>query len=134
MTLLSDKYLHPLVYVIADKPGKKNLHPAIPLVGTSSYKTLLNWLGQMNIDISRVRLFNQSSNPFGPLAVNSLNVAVKNKHIKILALGKVATKYLADIGIAEFFSLPHPSGLNRVLNSKKQLKKILDQCETYVYI
>jgi hypothetical protein len=133
LLLLNDRHLHPLVYFIADKPGKTNRNPKIPLVGTASYKKLLEWIGRMDIDISRVRLYNQSDNPFNPISVLSLNVAIKNKHIKVIALGQVAARYLDNVGVDEYYKLTHPSGLNRSNNDPKRLKKMLDSCSSYVY-
>lgn len=134
LLLVNDRYLHPLVYFVADKPGKKNLHPQIPLVGTQSYNKLLEWLGRMNVDISRVRLYNQADKPFSsPFSRDSLNVAVKNKHIRVVALGKNAMKYLMNAGITEFYALPHPSGSNILANNTKKLKQSLRQCQDYIY-
>src|ERR1700722_9847802 len=111
--LFQHGHLHPLIYIVADKPAKDNVSPNVPLVGTASYKTLLTWLGSMDVDVSRVRFYNQSDNPFHGFSGVSLNQAVKTQHIKVIALGKVAMKYLMDVGIDSFFVLPHPSPANK---------------------
>lgn len=129
--LLNDRHLHPIVYFIADKPGKKNLHPKIPLVGTPSYAKLLEWCAKMDIDITRIRLYNQSENPFTPLSVPSLNIAIKSKHIRVIALGKNAFKYLMKIGVEEFYSLPHPSPANK--KSNLNIEDKIQQCRNYIY-
>lgn len=132
--LFSLNYLHCLVYIVADKPSRENISPEVPLVGTSSYKRLLVWLGEMDIDITRVRLYNQSDNPFGnSLARSSLNQAVDLGQIRVIALGQKATNYLQKAGIKKYFTLPHPSGRNRLTNDPKFVSMKLENCKTYVY-
>lgn len=125
--------LHPTIYVVADKPGKGNLDPQVPLVGTSSYRNLLSWCGRIDLDVTRMRMYNQIDRPFEGLSGASLNVAIKSCHIKVIALGEAAKKYLLKAGIDEFFCLPHPSGRNRLLNDNKFVKKTLEQCRDYIY-
>lgn len=132
--LLKFSFLHSLIYIVADKPTKENISPEVPLVGTSSYKTLLNWLADMNIDITRVRLYNQIDNPFGnSLSRSTLNTAIELGQIKVIALGQKAATYLTNSGIKEYFLLPHPSGRNRLLNDKNFVKVKLEACKNYVY-
>lgn len=134
LILIKDRYLHPLVYFIADKPTKENLSPKIPLVGTKSYRTLLGWCGEMNVDISRVRMFNQSDKPFNGIGnVPSLNQAIELGHIRVIALGYKAMDYLIKSGVDEFFVLPHPSGRNLQLNYKELVQSKLDHCRDYIY-
>lgn len=133
LLLYKKQYLHSLVYFVADKPAKGNLSPKIPLVGTASYKTLLNWCGSMNIDVTRVRMFNQCDNPFPQYGIHSLNIAIQQNHIKVVALGGAAQKYLLKAGVNEFYVLPHPSPKNRKLNDAKFIKNTLNQCREYIY-
>lgn len=128
-----NKNLHSMIYFVADKPTKGNLSSKVPLVGTSSYKTLLKWCGEMNLDVTRMRMYNQIDKPFDGMSGISLNTAIKTNHIKVIALGGAAKKYLLKAGIEEFFILPHPSGRNRLLNDKKFVKKTLEQCQDYIY-
>lgn len=131
---LNSKYLHSLVYFVADKPTKDNVSSSVPLVGTKSYKTLLNWIGEMDIDITRVRLYNQCDKPFtNILSQLTLNKAIELDQIKVIALGQKAANYLMETGIEEYYILPHPSGLNRQLNKKDFLKDKLGSCKTYIY-
>jgi hypothetical protein len=128
------KYLHSLIYFIADQPTEDNLSAMVPLVGTESYKTLLKWIGEMNIDITRVRMYNQCDGPFDDvLSRTSLNTAVEAGQIKVIALGQKAARYLANVGVNEFFLLPHPSGRNRLLNDKTYVIAKLGACRQYIY-
>lgn len=129
----SEGPIHATVYFVADKPTKTNVRQDTPLVGTQSYKTFLCWLADMRIDISRVRLYNQSDSPFDGDSARFLNKGIEKGVIKVIALGKKAMEYLNDTGVSEYYALPHPSGLNRQLNNKKKLKQTLDACQVYIY-
>lgn len=132
--LFPTNYLHPLIYFIADKPTKDNVSQEVPLVGTQSYKTLLEWIGEMDIDISRVRMYNQNDAPFSNvLSRASLNKAITLRQICVIALGQKAATYLKKAGINNYFTLPHPSGRNRLLNDKHYVITRLENCKRYVY-
>jgi hypothetical protein len=134
LMLLGGRHLHALVYFVADSPAADNISPDIPLVGTDSYRTLLRWIGEMDIDITRVRLYNQIDGPFDhALPRTTLNTAVRLNQIRVIALGQKAADYLGKVGIEEYFVLPHPSGLNRQLNDKEYVKNKLGFCRTYIY-
>lgn len=130
--LISSK-LHPLIYVVADKPTKDNVSKDTPLVGTKTYKVFLEWLGYMDVDISRVRLYNQIDKPFSNImSKHTLKQSIDVGQIRVLALGQKAGTYLKKEGIT-FFLLPHPSGRNRLLNDKKFVKVKLIACRKYIY-
>lgn len=133
LLLFPKTHLHSLVYVVADKPTKSNLSEKVPLVGTKSYKTFLSWLADMDIDITRVRMYNQCDNPFPGFSADSLNRAIEADHTKVIALGNNAMNYLLKVGVEEFFLLPHPSGRNLKLNDPKFVKATLSQCRRYIY-
>lgn len=132
--LFHTNFLHPLVYFVADKPSKDNVSQTVPLVGTQSYKTLLVWIGEMNIDISRVRMYNQSDAPFSnALTRASLNRAIDLRQICMIALGQKAATYLKKAGIENYLMLPHPSGRNRLLNNRDFVDNMLTNCKHFVY-
>lgn len=126
--------LHPLVYVVADEPSDANVSKTTPLVGTASYRNLLKWIGIMDLDIMRIKLYNQCDGPFDHfMSKSTLNKAVELNQIKVIALGKKASDYLIKAGINEFYSLPHPSPKNRLLNSEKFMNDKLGACRKYIY-
>ncbi len=134
LLFMNSKYLHALVYIVADQPSNANLSPSVPLVGTDSYKTLLRWCGEMDVDVSRVRFYNQNDGPFdNGMSRATLNQAVKLGQIKVLALGQKASGYLNKVGVDEYFVLPHPSGKNRLLNDKEYVAHKLGACRKYIY-
>lgn len=130
---MEKEQLHARVYFIADQPTTKNVSKSVPLVGTQSYKTFLGWLADMSVDIRLVRIYNQSDAPFSGKNLTLLKSAIDNKSVKIVALGKPAFQYLSNLGLSEFYALPHPSGRNRVLNDKEKLNKLLETCKLYIY-
>ncbi len=134
LVLLGSKYLHGLIYFVADAPAPDNISPLVPLVGTGSYKNLLKWIGDMDIDITRVRMYNQSDDPFGnTISRLTLNKAVELDQIKVIALGQKASNYLSNVGVDEYFVLPHPSPKNRLLNDKEYVSIKLSNCKKYIY-
>lgn len=50
---------------------------------------------------------------------------------RVVALGKYACETLTDLGIPHF-SLPHPSGLNRVLNDSFYVEERLHACREFL--
>ncbi len=134
LLMLGSKYLHSLIYFVADQPSNKNLSPSVPLVGTESYRRLLVWIGAMDLDITRIRFYNQADDPFNnPMTRMTLNKAVELDQIKVIALGQKAADYLNKVGVDEYFILPHPSGRNRQLNDSTFVKETLGACKRYVY-
>jgi uracil-DNA glycosylase len=130
----ANNHLHPLIYMVADEPSDKNISESVPLVGTPSYKNLLQWIGVMDLDFTRIRLYNQSQRPFdNALAKVTLNKAIDLKQIKVIALGQKAAGYLRTSDVNEYFILPHPSPRNRQLNHKEFINMKLAACKNYVY-
>lgn len=120
---------------IGDQPSKKNLDPNVPFVGTNSYKTLLGWIAEMDVDVTRTYLGNVKdislyNGKWPTLNRTDLSLDIET-YDKVVALGKSAEKHLTNLGIS-YFALPHPSGLNRKLNDKKWIKNELKKCSKWL--
>ena len=113
-----------MIYFIGDKPSKKNIDKNVAFVGTRSYKTLLDWIYRMNLNINKICLFNHKG---------FINTRLKhiNEHDAIVALGNVASEALSKENVPHI-KIPHPSGLNRVLNDKKTVDRFLRHCKDYI--
>lgn len=122
-----------MIFFIGDKPSKKNKDPRVAFVGTPSYKTLLSWIAQMDVDIHEVILANKDD--IRAMEVDAWFTAPRagliGPHHKVVALGDAASKHLDSIGL-KHFKLPHPSGLNRKLNDKKYVDQVLGECYRYL--
>lgn len=117
------------IIFVGDKPSEKNKDPNVAFVGTQSYKRLLDWIWRMDIDISNVKMYNKGAEDVGIYA----NFARKGIiDCKFVALGKEAEKHLNWLEIRDFFSLPHPSGLNRQNNDEEFVKERLDLCKKWL--
>lgn len=116
-----------MIVFVGDKPSAKNLDPNIPFVGTKSYKTLLGWIADLDVDLNVTKVRNKD-------AAEELAILQSwfPHPIKIVALGNAAAEALERCG-ASYFKLPHPSGLNRQLNDKDFLKKRLLQCKEWLH-
>ncbi len=113
-----------MIVFVGDQPSKKNIDPNIPFVGTQSYKRLLEWIWEMNIDISEVKLLNKDS--LYRFMHNDFHVRPR-----IISLGKNAEK-VAKVYGGLHFNLPHPSGLNRQNNDKEFIKQKLKECKEWL--
>lgn len=108
-----------MIVFVGEKPSKKNKDPNVPFVGTKSYRTLLGWIADMDINISDVKLENVS------------NLESINTKYTYIALGDIAYQKLSKFPV-KLYKLPHPSGLNRKLNDKKWLKNELKVCRKWL--
>lgn len=109
-----------MIIFIGDKPSKKNVDPSIPFVGTQSYKRLLMWIWEMDLDITNIGMCNKDQIPtfYGDQAV-------------YVALGRNAQKVAEQLDLTHYF-LPHPSGLNRTINDKALMKQLLKKCKEWI--
>lgn len=114
--------LHPYVLFVGDRPASDNLNIYVPFVGSKSYKRLLEWLYEMDVDITRVGMVNSVHARRADLKVSD----------RVVALGKIAGEYVKEIR-PDAFVLPHPSGRNRLINDKKKLAGVLEECRQYIY-
>ena len=127
------------VLFVGSGPSSKNIDPAVPFVGTTSYRRLLEWIMIMELDVSDVQLAN-----VGSLKINSwlddrgfdyfevFNHWGMSSIDRIIALGRDAERYLVSQGVENYFRLPHPSGRNRLLNDKKFVKQELSKCKKFI--
>lgn len=114
--------LHPYVLFVGDRPTPDNLNIYVPFVGSKSYKRLLEWLYEMDIDITRVGMVNSVHARKADLKVSD----------RVVALGKIAGEFVREVR-PDAFVLPHPSGRNRLINNKKALSVVLEDCKKYIY-
>lgn len=116
------------IIFVGDKPSSKNVSDKIPFVGTQSYKTLLNWIWKMDIDVTDVMIVNKSSIPAWFLVADDESRLYRHTYV---ALGNEAAKILQEYKL-DHFKLPHPSGLNRQINDKAFIDSELEKCKNYI--
>lgn len=118
--------LHKPVIFVGDKPSRSNIDPEVAFVGTRSYKTLLSWIADMDVDVYVTMFINTTDELFHNYVSGYVTTG------KVVALGEAASEALDAVGVIHF-TLPHPSGRNRKLNDKKALKEQLKACKAYIY-
>ena len=149
-----------MIIFVGDKPSSKNKDPKIPFVGTQSYKRLLEWIWQMNININDVKIVNKDQLFFDfKSAIKSVYfsenarfeyrisdckfIALDDNSAKVLDALQVESVILSGFYLGEqtvqkyvyklpYFKLPHPSGRNFKLNDKKFIDSKLKECETWL--
>lgn len=115
-----------MIIFVGDKPGRKNVDPNVPFVGTQSYKRLLEWIWEMDVNISDVKMYNKDD-----LWLHNLRHYAKFKGYRVVCLGNTSSELFNENDIPHF-KLPHPSGRNRKLNDKKWLKQQLKECKKWL--
>ncbi len=125
--------------IMAQNP-KKKINVLNPMKGTRSWTLLEQWLTEAGIPLSDVKIQNTFQ------AVGSRKLSTKGKlkqggWIKeligapvIVCLGALArsalvetrTMYYPQIATWDHFFIPHPSGLNRVLNNPEEHLKAVE--------
>lgn len=114
------KAKQPLVYFISNGP----------LLGSERYKTFLSWVGTMQLDITRIRMFDIQHEPFKkPFEALSLNTATQAGHIKLVTLGADVDLYVIETELEDFYSLGSPSETH----PEEELADMLNKCEAYIY-
>jgi hypothetical protein len=97
-------------------------------VGTQSYRTLLEWIWKLDIDITNVMLTNKDQIPMWFMAADDESRLHRHTYI---ALGNEAAKVL-DKHKLSYFKLPHPSPRNRKLNNEDFIDSELAECYDYL--
>lgn len=132
------------ILFIGDEPSAKNVDPRIPFVGTASYKRLLRWIGELDLDIRRVDIINSKDDMRSDWVPDKIIFLGKGTEEKFKAETKEFLVY-SDYG---YFRLPthqwsydttpritidHPSPRNRKLNSRKYEKEMLQNLKNWIY-
>ena len=118
--------LHAPVLFLFDRPNPaKNFSMEIPLVGTKEYKTLLNWVAFMNLDITHCSMHFRSCEP--------RFWEISNEY-RIVALDPATAGYHHELNeerlaVIRFFELPPPGSDV----DKKKLTSLLIRCREFIY-
>lgn len=99
---------------------------------STSIKRLTKWADHLGIEYySFINCIPRPGNyKFSDVDFEALR-EVSKSYDKIIALGGFPSRALKHLDI-DHFMLPHPSGLNRLLNNKEYELKILGECNDYI--
>ena len=109
---------------------------------TKSSRILRDWIKEANVsEAVSVNVSDETTLNNRALTkseIESLSYDLENKirnHMtkdtKVVALGKTAAKALSFTGL-KFFELPHPSGLNRLLNNQDFVKRKIQELKDFI--
>lgn len=106
--------------------------PTLGYKQNATFRRLESWMDRLNIrHFSFINTFDYPGDPkMSNVDFERLN-KLCSEYNNILALGEFVSKVLSKIG-AEYYSLPHPSPLNRLLNDKEYEDCILKECKEYL--
>ena len=129
------------VLFVGSNPSKKNADPSIPFKGTRSEDILKRWITDLNIFnyhfINVLDEITENNRQLTRKEIKNCIISLANKinslkYDKIVALGNTASEALKLLKLTHF-KMPHPSGRNRLLNSKKFVDKQIESCKVYLY-
>lgn len=124
------------VLFVGDSPSAKNTDANVAFVGTQSGRRLEEWARTLGVTY-------QAVNSDDPVALKAYVRSAVLLNMPIVVLGTAAysrTMRILENSLSGMkldnthmpFMLPHPSGLNRTLNDKKFVAKILSQCKDWL--
>ncbi len=129
------------VLFVGSNPSIKNNDTNVPFEGTRSQKILDIWIRFLQLaDYKIVNILDkvtENNRPLTKREIRNCILTFKDKLVgveydKIIALGKSASMALKLLKI-DHYTMPHPSGRNRQLNSKDFVDKTLNECKVYLY-
>tara|TARA_R100000278_G_scaffold103436_1_gene79847 strand:+ start:266 stop:655 length:390 start_codon:yes stop_codon:yes gene_type:complete len=120
--------------VVGQNPGNRTFRKKDDKPNTgSSIGRLYQWMTFLGIDTYS---FTNVSSKQGKVTKKDIDYdslkSMAEGYDKVVALGGFASDALSKIGI-DHFKLPHPSGLNRQLNDKAFVDKVLYECKKYMF-
>ena len=115
------------ILFIGEEPSSKNKSPDVPFVGTPSYKRLLRWIGELDLDINSINTENS-----GNIEYESF----QHCHV-VIFLGKSAEKK-SKLATREnmqtkIITIDHPSPRNRNFNKPGYEAKMLKDLKRWLY-
>lgn len=114
------------VCFVGDAISKTNVHSDIAFIGAKCFPTLVKWIKILDPDYYIVLNSNSSKDHF---KIEKLH----EDGFKIITLGnKADAKIRKYTYITDAYRIEHPSGLNRNLNNKSYVDKMLKECKTYI--
>lgn len=128
-----------MILFVASNPSRLNKDPKIAMVGAKCEKTFTAWAEYLVpnkfykvVNVSDViPVTNRTVKRSEYDLVRLCNEAIDPATTKIVALGNTAADALDMIGV-KYFKLPHPSPLNRFLNSQEQVDAVLQECRQWL--
>lgn len=112
------------VVFVGDEPSRMNLNATIPFVGAKCFPTLVDWIKRLAPDYYVVMNSNTKDDL---IDIESYYKA----GFKVIALGNKASKRLEKIKVGHY-KMPHPSGLNRILNDEARVALELYYASSYI--
>src|SRR5260370_41426199 len=116
----------PKVLFVGDRPSKANTDGWYAFKGTKSGTTLGKWLSALSLTQDDCIMINQVDEYFADCARS-----FHRRGYPVIALGRNAELALIKSNIPHF-TMPHPSGRNRLLNNKQVVALSLARCRQYI--
>ena len=113
------------------------MNPSKVLISTSkgsSHKRFHEWLDYLGINF--VTFINLSNDPHWDKKYSTFDHDAVQEQLegydRIVTWGSMVSEYITRLNGYSHYMLPHPSGLNRLLNNPMYVKSKLDGCKRYL--
>lgn len=123
------------VLFVGDQPSSKNVDSDLPFVGTPSYKRLLQWVAELDLDIRRIQFRN--AYPAGCVTIKELEfdaiVFLGKKSECPISVIKYGYPSWQPATFPKRIVTDHPSPRNRKFNDPAYEKKMLKKLKGELY-
>lgn len=127
------------ILILGQNPSRSNLFPNVPFVGTKSGEILFHWIVSAGI-VGKYELHNVLP-VIGSVSKRDVRIQMANSKTflcmlhgktRIIAVGRIA-EYAIKIKKADIplLYVPHPSGLNRILNEPGKEEEIINNIRNF---
>jgi uracil-DNA glycosylase len=114
-----------MVLFVGDEPSAKMKKGARAFDGAACQSRLEDWISKLEPG------FHALINSGTERELRIIRGLCRNNPFKVIALGQAASSRLAKLNISHF-TLPHPSGRNRLLNNKEYVSMKLSEAKLYL--
>jgi hypothetical protein len=124
------------VLFIGDEASSLNVSKEVPFVGTPSYKRLLRWIGELDLDIKNVKIINK--NDYKSSICFDKTIFLGKKVAKNIVYRSANFEILNGIKLSNtipksYSTVDHPSPRNRKFNNPNYEKKMLKELKKWLY-
>jgi hypothetical protein len=107
------------------------LNPSRKHGNSPSLKLLFKWFDELGIQYASFINLYEGYEINGSACQIEFIRDISKEYDRVLALGQTVSDHLSRVDV-HHYSLPHPSGLNRLLNDKKYVHDQLEACKNYL--
>lgn len=114
------------VIFAGDTASATNTNPDRAFEGAKCYPRFVSWITRLDLVPQECLMYNTDTSLY------FISALQQGAGYKVIAVGRVASKRLKKAGVPHY-TIDHPSGRNRNINSKEYIDKMLLTCYNYIW-